>query len=43
MIDIKRPGDGLAPIFIEEIVGKRAKKDIKKDDIILWDAITRGE
>jgi N-acetylneuraminate synthase/N,N'-diacetyllegionaminate synthase len=33
-ITIKRPGTGLNPIFFEEILGKKAKENIKKDTII---------
>lgn len=39
MLAIKRPGTGLAPKFLEEIIGKRFKKDIKKDEILSWDKI----
>lgn len=33
-ITIKRPGTGLKPKFFNEIIGKKAKKDIKKDELI---------
>jgi sialic acid synthase SpsE len=34
MLIIKRPGTGLAPEKIGSILGKKTKRDIKKDDVI---------
>jgi len=34
MLDIKRPGTGLPPTKIEYILGKKTKRDIKKDELI---------
>ena len=34
MIDIKRPGTCIEPAYMEKIIGKKAKKDIKKDELI---------
>jgi len=34
MIEIKRPGTGLSPDMLDKIINKKAKKDIKKDEII---------
>lgn len=36
---IKRPGYGIAPKFIDIVVGRTAKKDIDEDDIITWEMI----
>jgi N-acetylneuraminate synthase/N,N'-diacetyllegionaminate synthase len=36
MLSYKRPGTGLSPKYYLEIVGKKARKDIKLDDFILW-------
>jgi sialic acid synthase SpsE len=36
---IKRPGYGIAPKFLDIILGRKAKKDIEEDDIITWDLI----
>ncbi|MDO8740192.1 MAG: N-acetylneuraminate synthase family protein [Candidatus Woesearchaeota archaeon] len=36
-IAIKRPGTGLHPRYFEEIIGKTAKKEIKKDEMIMLD------
>ena len=38
-IIIKRPGYGIAPKFLDLIIGKTAKKDIEEDDIITWDLV----
>jgi N,N'-diacetyllegionaminate synthase len=34
MLDIKRPGTGLSPIHIQQILGKKTKKPIIKDEFI---------
>jgi len=39
MLDIKRPGIGIAPKFMDMIMGRKAKEDIKKNDIITWKII----
>lgn len=39
MIDIKRPGVGLEPKHLNEIIGKRAKKDMKPDEFITFEKI----
>ncbi|HJH25394.1 MAG TPA: N-acetylneuraminate synthase [Methanophagales archaeon] len=39
MLDVKRPGTGIEPKYFDFIVGMRAKKDIKKSDIVLWKMI----
>jgi sialic acid synthase SpsE len=38
-IDIRRPGNGIQPAYFEEILGKKAKKDISKENPIQWDMI----
>ncbi|MCK5023364.1 MAG: N-acetylneuraminate synthase family protein, partial [Candidatus Aenigmarchaeota archaeon] len=39
MIDIKRPGYGVPPKFIELIVGRTAVKDIEAEDVITWELV----
>jgi N-acetylneuraminate synthase/N,N'-diacetyllegionaminate synthase len=39
MLIIKRPGYGIKPKFIEVVVGREAKRDIKEDEWITWDAV----
>jgi len=39
MLSIKRPGTGLSPKYICEVVGRRAKKNIYRDEIISIDKI----
>ena len=34
MLSIKRPGIGIKPEYINKIVGKRAIKNIKRDELI---------
>jgi len=36
MIAFKRPGTGLSPKYYNEVIGKKARKDIKKDEILKW-------
>lgn len=37
MIICKRPGTGISPKFLEKIIGRKSKRTIKKDEIIIWD------
>ena len=39
-IAIKRPGNGIEPKFLREIIGKKANCDIEKDEQIKWDNIS---
>lgn len=39
MIIIKRPGYGIQPKFLDIIIGREAKRDIEKDDIITWEMV----
>jgi N-acetylneuraminate synthase/N,N'-diacetyllegionaminate synthase len=34
MLCFKRPGTGLEPKYLKKVVGKRAKKNIKADELI---------
>ncbi|WP_422446933.1 N-acetylneuraminate synthase [Thermoanaerobacterium sp. DL9XJH110] len=38
-IVVKRPGTGISPMFIDTVLGRKAKCLIKKDDVITWDMI----
>ena len=42
MIDIKRPGLGIYPKFLENVIGSIAKKDISDDTPIQFDDITQN-
>jgi N,N'-diacetyllegionaminate synthase len=42
MLDIKRPGTGLEPKFIIDIIGKKAVKALKSGEIITLDKVTRA-
>ena len=35
-LDIKRPGTGIEPKFLEKIIGKKAKKNLKVDETLSW-------
>jgi len=37
MLEFKRPGTGVSPSMLELVLGRTAKKTIKKDEIITWD------
>jgi N-acetylneuraminate synthase/N,N'-diacetyllegionaminate synthase len=39
MLACKRPGTGIYPRFLDQIVGRRAKVDIKEDEILSWEMI----
>ncbi len=39
LLAIKRPGTGIKPKYFDEIIGKTAKRDIKKDQLITWEEI----
>ena len=36
-VDIKRPGYGIAPKFLEQIMGRRAARDLEKEDVLRWE------
>ena len=36
MVTIKRPGIGIEPKYLDIVVGKMAKRDIKKDEVLKW-------
>ena len=36
---IKRPGTGIKPKHLEKLIGKKANRDIRKDELITWDMI----
>jgi len=39
MLIVKRPGYGIKPKYIDLVIGRKAKKDIKSDEWITWDLI----
>ncbi|MGA8728733.1 MAG: N-acetylneuraminate synthase [Terracidiphilus sp.] len=36
-LDIKRPGNGLAPKMIPALIGRTLRTDLEKDEVITWD------
>lgn len=39
MLNYKRPGNGIEPEFYRVLLGKKLKRDLKKDEIISWSDI----
>jgi len=39
MLDIKRPGLGISPFLIDEVIGRYANCDIEQDQWLTWDMI----
>jgi len=39
MLIIKRPGYGIRPKLLNNVIGREAKTNIEKDDIITWEMI----
>ena len=39
MLDIKRPGTGIEPKYLDELVGKELIEDVKKDDLLKWNQL----
>lgn len=39
MLNLKRPGTGLEPKYLKKVVEKRAKKDIKADELITFEKL----
>lgn len=39
MLSYKRPGTGIPQIFLNMIVNRKSRRNIKKDDIISWDMV----
>jgi N,N'-diacetyllegionaminate synthase len=39
MLDVKRPGTGIEPKYLDLIAGRKARKNIKKDCILNWDLV----
>ena len=39
MLIIKRPGTGIEPKYLDKVLGRVAKKNIKKDELIIWEKI----
>jgi len=38
-ITFKRPGTGIAPTFVEKVIGRKTQKDIQEDTTLTWDLI----
>jgi len=40
MLDVKRPGGGIEPRFLDDLVGRRALHDIADDTTLTWEMLT---
>lgn len=38
-IAVKRPGFGIQPKYFDQVIGKRANRDLNKEDILMWEDI----
>ena len=39
MISVKRPGTGISPVHLEQVLGQKAKTSILAEQVITWDMI----
>jgi len=39
MLAIKKPGTGIPPKYIENVIGKKARKTIRPDQVIFWEDV----
>jgi sialic acid synthase SpsE len=37
MVECKRPGTGIPPKELQSLLGKRAARDIKRDEVLTWE------
>lgn len=42
MVICKRPGTGISPSFLDKIIGKITKREIKKDEVIKWEDLSEN-
>ncbi|MFA5088666.1 MAG: N-acetylneuraminate synthase family protein [Candidatus Omnitrophota bacterium] len=42
MLEIKRPGYGIPPKQLDDLLGYRALRDIEQDEVIEWKMLTKG-
>jgi sialic acid synthase SpsE len=42
LVDLKRPGTGIPPSFLDELGGWTAARDIEEDTTLGWEMVTRG-
>jgi sialic acid synthase SpsE len=40
LISVKRPAEGIEPKYFQQIIGKKATKDIEEDSAIRWHDIS---
>lgn len=40
LIDTKRPGTGIEPKYIQDVLGRKTIKKIKKNQLLSWDMVS---
>lgn len=39
MLEVKRPGYGISPVDMSKVVGRRARRDLREDEILTWEML----
>ena len=39
MLTVKRPGSGIAPKFLDEVIGRTLSVDVEHDDVLTWEML----
>ena len=39
MLTWKRPGTGISPRDLKKVMGMKSKRDISRDDILIWEDV----
>ncbi|MBI5449352.1 hypothetical protein HY948_03490 [Candidatus Gottesmanbacteria bacterium] len=39
MVAIKRPGTGIKPKYYKKLISRRAKQEIRKNQVITWEKV----
>ena len=37
MLTYKRPGTGVSPVHWDEVIGRRAARDLERDHVLQWE------
>ena len=39
ILEVKRPGTGIGPRFLDIVIGRKARMDISRDTVLQWDMV----
>jgi len=39
MLEVKRPGYGISPVDMKKVVGRRARRELREDEILTWEML----